>query len=207
MAYDGFRGTAFGPVQTSVTDQPGVGVPGMLPFAGDNDLIDSYTVGSGGVFAGAGVRLATPTIASTKQDYSSLHNVPLDEATLPTTGTTAAEFKGVCIFDENMQSDSDGVPGWNQGRLARIARPIRAGFRVWVRAEDAWTKGSSTVNWVIVAGSDGKYAAGEFAPSALAGNATVGYSVALNASCAICRTSAAAGGLVMLEFLGVGVAA
>ena len=204
MAYDGFRGTACGPVQTVVTDQPGVGVPGMLPFAGDNDLIDSYTVGSGGVFAGAGVRLATPTIASTKEDYNSLHNVPLDEATLPTTGTTAAEFKGVCIFDENMQSDSNGVPGWNAGRLCRIGRPIRAGVRVWVRAEDAWTKGSSTVNWVIVAGSDGKYAAGEFSPAALGGSSTVGYSVLLAATCAICKTSAPADGLVLIEFRGIG---
>ena len=201
----GYRGTSMGPVQTAVTDQPGVGVPGMLAFASDNDQIDSYSVGSGGVFAGFGVRLATPTIASTKEDYSSIHTIPLDEATLPTTGTIAAEFKGVTIFDEHMQSDaSTGRPGWDAGRLARIGRPIRAGLRVWIEAVDAWTKGSSTVNWVIVGGSDGKYLAGQFAPSALAGNSSAGYSVLLVASCVIARTSAAAGGLVMLEFQGVG---
>ena len=203
MAYDGFRGTAFGAVQTTMKDQPGIGVPGMLPFASDLDLIDSFVVGTGGIFAGAGVRLAAPTIASTKEDYTSHIQMPNEEATLPTTGSTAAEFKGICVFDENMQSDSNGIPGWNAGRMCRIARPVRAGSRVFVEAVEAWTL-SSTVNWVIVAGSDGLYKAGQFAPAALAGSAGAGYSVLIAATCVAVKSVAAAGGLVMLEFRGIG---
>lgn len=187
----GFRGTANGYTQLTVTDQPGAGVAGMLPFASDNMLIDSY-VCSGNVPAGCGVKLIDNAGATEQLQ------IPGKLAVLPdATNLTIADFGGVVVFDENMQSNADGLPGWSDGRSARILRPGRAGGRIYVKAREAVDKATATVNWVTSAGSDGLYAAGEFAPAALAGNSTVGYSVAITTAKVI--TSAAAGGVFIIE--------
>lgn len=188
----GFRGTANGYVQNTVTDQPGQAVPGMLPYASDNDLIDSYLT-SGNVPAGCGVQLVANAGALTQyQTPPLLAVVPTAHGTLDITN-----FGGICVFDENMQSNADGIPGWSDGRVARILRPGRAGGRIYVRVREAVTAGTSTVNWVVEAGTDGLYAAGEFAPAALAGSAAAGYSVAITTAKWV--TSAAAGGIAMIE--------
>src|ERR1039457_4026132 len=126
MTYVGFRGNVNGCVQSVITDQPGAAVPGMLAFASDNDLVDSFNVGAGGVFAGAGVCLPYPTnsVFRTQQ--------PNQLATLPITGKALADFGGVVVFDENMQSDATGIPGWDAGRNCRVLKRNRAGGRIWV---------------------------------------------------------------------------
>lgn len=188
----GFRGTVQGAIQTAVLDQPGQGIAGMMPFASDNSLVDSYIV-SGDLPAGCGVQLVANAGAATSfQAPPFLAQVPTAHGTL-----TLADFGGIVVFDENMQSNADGVPGWADGRTARIARPGRAGGRVYVRAIEAIDHTTASVNWVVEAGTDGLYAAGEFAPAALAGNATAGYSVAITTAKFI--TSAAAGGLAIIE--------
>jgi hypothetical protein len=195
MAYGpfntGFRGTVNGAIQTVVTDQPGLGVPGELCFASDNTLVDSFLAG-GDVAAGLGIVTTFNAGAAEQfQNPGELVSVPA------ATGLTIADFKGIVVFDENMQSDASGNPGWADGRVARVLRPNRVGGRIWIKALDTWTRGVSTVNWVVTGGTDGKYQAGEFAPAALAGNATYGYSVAITA--ASVKTSAVAGGVVAIE--------
>ena len=193
MAFTGYRGTSGGAVQTVYTDQPGVAVAGMVAFASENNFLDGIVIGeTAGIAAGVGCQFTQNTAAS-----SNLQR-PDVSALLPTTGLTAAALKGILVFDETMQSDSNGVPGYNKGRFGRFLRTDRIGGRIYVKAVEAVTPGSSTVNWVIVAGSDGKYAAGEFAPAALAGNATVGYSVEITTAKWI--TAAPAGGLALVEF-------
>ena len=188
----GFRGTVQGAIQTSVNDQPGQGVPGMLPFASDNDLIDSYMVSGDGVAAGTGVQLVAN--AGATQQFQ----LPGSLAQTPNaTNLSITDFGGIVVFDENMQSNADGENGWADGRMCRVARPGRAGARVYVKAVEAFDKASATVNWVTSAGTDGKYRTGEFAPAALAGNATVGYSVAITTAKVI--SSAAAGGVFAIE--------
>lgn len=189
----GFRGTANGAIQTVVTDQPGVGVPGELCFASDNDLVDSYLVtGTDGVFAGAGVQLVANSAGLGQLQ------LPGQLAQVPNANNlTIADFKGVVVFDENMQSDATGVPGWDDGRTCRVVRPGRAGGRVFVKAVEAVDKATATVNWVTQGGTDGKYRAGEFAPTALAGSAAAGYSVAITTATVI--SSAAAGGVYAIE--------
>lgn len=170
----GYRGTAHGSVQTTYQDQPGVAVPGMLAFASDYHNTDAIFIGeANGIAAGKGVRLLAANEGLNFQR-------PPVQAFLPEgDGVEAvAEFGGVVVFDEAMQSDENGVPGWAYGRVARIVRPGRAGGRVYVSAKDTITPGTSTVNWVIVAPADGSYELGDFAPSALGGG-DAGTSVAL----------------------------
>lgn len=187
----GFRGTVQGAIQTTVKDQPGQGVPGMLPFAGDNDLIDSYVTGSD-VFAGGGVQLVANSGGLAQ------FQLPGQLAQMPNASNlTIADFGGVVVFDENMQSNANGENGWAEGRVARVLRPGRAGGRIFVKAVEAVDKAAATVNWVTQGGTDGKYAAGEFAPAPLAGSAAAGYSVAITTAKVI--SSAAAGGVFAIE--------
>lgn len=196
MGYTGFRGTVNGAVQTTYTDQPGQAVAGMLAFASDLDQMDSVLVGEAdGVACGAGVALPM----NTASDPGNLQT-PNVLATLPTADSTAADFGGVVVFEETAQSDTDGNPGWAKGRNCRVASNRRAGARIYIPAKDAITALTSTVNWVIAGGSDGKYQAGDFAPAALAGDATHGTSVAITTARWI--SSAAVGGFAVLELLG-----
>lgn len=189
----GFRGTTNGAVQSNYTDQPGVGVPGMQAYAGDHGLVDSYLVNeTDGVAAGRGV------VFTTISDSISLQR-PNRSVGLPTVATTAADFAGINLFDEAMQSDANGVPGWAYGRMARIQRPSRMGGRVYVKAVEAIDPDTDTVNMVTVAPADESYAVGEFSPSALGGG-NAGTSVELT-NCKW-ETVAAAGGVAIIELLG-----
>jgi hypothetical protein len=193
--FNGFRGSVgtAGAVQTTYNDQPGVAVPGMLAFASDLANTDGIFIGGDtGIAAGRGVVFSALAQASDLQR-------PNLSAVLPTVATAAGDLDGILVFDETMQSDSNGVPGWNPGRVGRILRPAGAGGRVYLKAVDAFTL-ASTVNLVTVAGTDGKYQVGEFAPAALAGDATHGTSVAC--SNGTVEAPAAAGGVVLVNFKG-----
>ena len=193
MFTNGYRGEVGGAVQTTYSDQPGVAAPGMIAFASDITYEDAIYIGEDdGIAAGKGV-IFTPV-----SDDISLQR-PNEAAYLPTTGLTVADFAGILIFDETMQSDENGVPGYAQGRMGRIAKPIRAGARIYVKAVEAIDPATSVVHWVVVAGTDGLYEAGEFAPAALAGSAAAGYSTTL-ASIAKWVTKAAAGDVAIIEF-------
>jgi hypothetical protein len=164
-----YYGNAGGAVQTAYTDQPGVGVPGMLAFASDIELCDAYYVGdSNGVTAGSGVVLS----ASGDTFTTSLQSPDL-AAFNPTSSANLAAFGGIIVFDETMMTDGNGNPGWVFGRMCQVLRYNRVGGRIYVRAREAVTAFSSTVNWVIVGGDINgvTYYAGEFAPESGAGTA------------------------------------
>lgn len=189
--YNGFRGSIGGAVQTEYNDQPAVAVAGMLAFASDINMCDALFIGEDdGIAAGLGVKVSELTDAISLQR-------PNQAVVLPEAGDVKGDFAGIVVYDEAMQSDENGVPGWAKGRVARVVRPVRAGGRVYVKAVEAIEVGD-TVNWVIVAGTDELYAAGEFAPAALAGTATAGTSVALDNARWV--TGAAAGEVAMIEF-------
>jgi hypothetical protein len=104
----------------------------MLAFASDNELVDAVFIGeTDGIAAGKAVVLT----AATEATYNLQR--PNKTASLPGAGTTAADFGGVLVFDEHMQSDENGTPGWADGRVGRILRPNRAGGRIYVAAKDA----------------------------------------------------------------------
>lgn len=196
MPFKGFRGSVGGAVQTAYNDQPAVAVPGMVAFASDLNNCDALFVGQAdGIAAGRGVKLANQT--TNDWDLQAPHQA----AFLPESGDAAAVFAGIVIFDEAMQSDENGVPGWEKGRVARVLRPGRSGGRVYVKAVDAISRATATVNLVTIGGTDEKYKPGEFAPAALAGTAGAGTSVAIAATVARWVTDAPAGGVAILELL------
>ena len=196
MFTNGYRGTAGGSIQNSYADQPGQASPGMLAFASDLNNADAIFIGEeNGIAAGKGVEFSPIVDVGSSEITLQRPNLA---AILPSTGKTVADFGGILAMDETMQSDENGVPGYAQGRVGRIVKPGRAGGRIYVKAVEAVDPATSTVNWVVVAGSDGLYEAGEFAPAALAGSAGAGYSTSL-ATVAKWITKAAAGDVAIIE--------
>ena len=192
---NGYRGQVGGAVQTTYTDQPGQGMPGMLAFASDLSQQDAFYIGEAdGIQAGAGCILTAVTDAISGQ-------APNEALALPdNSALTLADFGGVLLFDEHCQSDELGRPGWAQGRIGRALRNVRAGGRVYVKVQDAVDATTDDVYWCTKAGTDGTYKGGEFLPAALAGSALAGYTVKMTNAKWV--TSCAAGGLAIVEFLG-----
>jgi hypothetical protein len=169
---DGYRGSVMGSAQSTYYDAPGVSYPGMLAFASDLNNCDAVFVGeTNGVRAGAGVRVLA---AADAQDYQN----PPEAIYLPEGDEAVAEFAGVVVWEKAMQTNENGVAGWARRRQALLLRPGRAGGRVWVPVKDAIVVGTSTVNWVVAVDNAGKYALGDFCPTALGGT-TAGTSVSL----------------------------
>jgi hypothetical protein len=191
---NGFRGTVNGAVQTAVTDQPGQAVAGMLAFASDINMVDNFVVGeTNGVAAGKGISLVH------QEEYTYNMQHPNQAAFLPDGDETAAEFGGIVVYDEHMQSDENGLPGWALHRMAQILRPVRSGGRIWVNCKETITLATATVNWVITAPTNGLYEVGDFAPVALGGG-SAGTSVALP-QC-VWVTDGVVGSHAMLELVG-----
>ena len=193
----GFRGTVNGAVQANYTDQPGKAVAGMLAFASDINYCDAVMIGeTNGLAAGRAAIFAQNTASANN------FQVPDVSASYPTVAlTTEAAFiaaGGILVFEENMQTDENGVPGYAAGRIGRFLRINRIKGRIYVKAVEAIVVGTSSVNLVTVAGSDGKYLPGQFAPAALAGDATHGTSVALTRAKWV--SAAPAGGVAIIEF-------
>ena len=203
MAFqNGFRGQrgSAGAVQTDYKDHPAIGIPGMLAFASDIRQIDSFLVGeTDGIAAGKGVRLE-----ESSQDAPNLQTPPF-QSYLPTSGSGTTHFAGILIYDESIQSDENGVPGWANGRLGRVVMPQRGGGRVYIKARET-IEITDSVNWVIVAPTDESYEVGEFSPAALGGGAA-GTSLVISDTIARwVRGALADGDVAILELLGTFVA-
>lgn len=187
---NGFRGTVGGAVQTAYTDQPGVAVAGQLAFASDLNNCDALFVGeTDGVAAGLGIKVAELTDAVSLQR-------PNQAVALPAATDVETAFAGIVVFDESMQSDENGQPGWAKGRVARIAKPGRSGARVYVKALEAVAIGDP-VEWVVKAGTDPILTVGGFTSQVHDGTGTNPLTTTL--ANARWVTPAAAGELAILE--------
>lgn len=153
----GYRGAVGGSVQTKYTDQPGEGIPGMLAFASDINLADAVYMGEvDGIAAGRGV------IFQDVVDVDFSLQRPNVSAFLPTIATNPADFKGIVVFDERMNSDANGIPGWANGRVGRILRNNRSGGRIYVNCPLTVTLADSVFMQVV---ADADYEVGEFRPT------------------------------------------
>lgn len=159
----GFRGNVGGSVQTNYTDQPGVGVPGMLAFASDINLADSVFISEDdGIAAGRGV------VFEDLDDSTANLQRPNVGAKLPNSGSTVDDFKGIVVFDEQMQSNADGVPGWANGRVGSILRNDRSGGRIYVDVKEAIDDLTAGVHLFIA--KNGPHEIGEFGPILIGGS-------------------------------------
>lgn len=162
MAFtSGFRGTVGGSVQSNYTDQPGRAVAGMMAFASEEAiaLLDSMIImETNGIAAGRGVKFTQLTEAGYNLQ------VPNAGAYLPATGDDVADFAGILVFDETMQSDENGVPGYAKGRVGRILRKGRSGGRVWIKVQETVAV-TDTLYLVTVKSTDEAFQPGDFAVS------------------------------------------
>ena len=189
----GFRGVVGGSVQSTYTDQPGAGVAGMVAYASDNSLIDAIVVGEvDGISAGRGVKYTAATVGATAVGMQT----PSVLAFLCASGDDVGDFAGVVVFDENMQTDENGVPGWAQGRVARIMRPGRSGGRFWAATRAAGVV-SDKVYLVTDVGTQNVYKAGDFAAVSSSSDATF----ADLSTVAKWVTAPVSGGVAIIELL------
>lgn len=187
----GFRGTYHGAVQTKVTDQPNVGVPGSLAYASDYAEVFAYEVGEeGGILCGAAVKLVQKTESSTNLQR------PNQAIFLPEGDETEADFGGIALFEQTAQTTTAGLPGFEAGRYMRVLRPKRAGGNVYVKVKEAVEAGDK-VFWCI---AEDTFGGVTLEPGDLINDITgrvAGSFVELTK--AEFATSAAAGGLAIVE--------
>ena len=182
-----YHGTKFGFIQTTVTDQMGVALEGRLANASDINLCD-------------GVSAATDIPVGYGVVYSALSGaikagINAEKVSLPTAGSTAADFGGIVVRTDTGHTNTDGVSFTAAQEIATVLRSDRVGGRIWVKAQSAITTGGD-LYWVIADDTDLK--AGGFAGSSVASK-TVKLS-----GCKVIA-GAAKGGLALIE-LGLAVA-
>lgn len=155
----GYRGQVGGSVQTQYADQPTVGIPGMMGFASGISLIDAIYIGEpGGIAAGRGV------VFENVDDAISLQR-PNIKAMLPDAGTIISDWGGIVVFDSQMQSNSDGVPGWSEGRIGRVLMVGRIGGRIYVNSPIDIDHTTDDVYMQILIDPAGVFKIGEFGNS------------------------------------------
>lgn len=141
-------GTGF--AQSTYKDQMGSALPGQLVYASDVRLVDSYIVdpaiGSDGLEAGIGfVASAIPA----DQREGSREGMNMFYASLPGTSSTASDFEGITVRNQQMDTNASGHACWFANRACNAVRAKRIGGRIWVQL----TNGAATVgeapNWIV----------------------------------------------------------
>lgn len=144
-----YMGTAFGPIQKAVFDQPAAGVHGGLYAASDINLCDAISVGeANGIDVGSGVVVSA--IASAK--ISGINDL---EAKLPTGASDA--IYGFVIRTQAGCTAADGKNYVPADRQATVLRYDRVGGRFWYKMPAVFTSDSK----VYIAYTDDAAAGGK----------------------------------------------
>lgn len=159
--------------QSQYFDQQATALPGSIAYASDNWLIDSAYVANPAtendapVFLAAGLGVVvTPNTSPERQGLN------MKIATAPTASTTAADFAGVVVRNEQMSANERGNAGMYSGSMLNIMRPVRAGGRIWVslaKGAAASTYGGA-VYWVVADTAGTGKAIGSFTTAAVSGD-------------------------------------
>lgn len=145
-----YMGTAFGPIQNAVFDQPAAGVHGGLYAASDINLCDAISVGeANGIDVGLGV--VASAIASAK--ISGINDL---KAKLPADANAAAIY-GFVIRTQAGCTDASGKNYVPEKRQATVLRYDRVGGRFWYKMPDEFTPDSK----VYIAYTDDAAAGGK----------------------------------------------
>ena len=179
-----YMGTAFGPIQGAVFDQPAAGVHGGLYAASDINLCDAISVGeANGIDVGCGV--VASAIASAK--ISGINDL---EAKLPAAADAA--IYGFVIRTQAGCTDASGKNYVPEKRQATVLRYDRVGGRFWYKMPAAFTPTST----VYIAYTDDAAAGGK-------GHLTVTTEASKNFELTKLkiRNSGAAGDLALIEIV------
>lgn len=145
-----YMGTAFGPIQNAVFDQPAAGVHGGLYAASDINLCDAISVGeANGIDVGSGV--VASAIASAK--ISGINDL---EAKLPAADAADAIY-GFVVRTQAGCTDASGKNYVPAKRQATVLRYDRVGGRFWYKMPAAFTPASK----VYIAYTDDAAAGGK----------------------------------------------
>ena len=137
-------------MQSKYVDQMSTALPGALVYASDNVLVDSYIVdpATDGLGLEAGLGYVATNIPSTdREGYREGMNTKY--ASKPTAATTAADFAGVTVRNQQMDSNVNGKACWFAGRMCNGMRANRVGGRVWVQLSNGSAAMDGTVHWII----------------------------------------------------------
>lgn len=130
-----YMGTMFGTIQTKVYDQMATANHAQLANASDYNLCDSISIGQPeGVPLGAGVIVST--IDSHRAGINS------HEALLPTSASTAADFKGFIVRSAAASTTADMLNIVRAKRMGTILRSERVGGRIWLQMSNAFVEGT-----------------------------------------------------------------
>lgn len=134
--------------QSSYLDQQGTALPGGLAFCSDTSLIDAFIVDPavGDLGLGAGIGVILKPVESTQR--AGLNNFYIG---LPDEDSTAADFAGVLVRNQQMSSNSLGQACWFGRQLGNVARSSRVGARVWVPLNEGSITdiGGAEAYWII----------------------------------------------------------
>lgn len=137
-----YTGTPFGAINDKYVDQMGTALPGDFAFASDNVLADSIIVDeANGIPFGYGVIKAYNTTAA----RAGIANITVK---LPVGTESATDFAGIIVRSNAGQTNADGVAMVADGRTALVAKPNRAGLRMWVKAQATIAAGDD-VFWIV----------------------------------------------------------
>lgn len=164
-----YMGTAFGPIQNAVFDQPAAGVHGGLYAASDINLCDTISVGeANGIDVGSGVVEANSIDVGSGVVESAIASAKISgindlEAKLPT--VDGAAIYGFVIRTQAGCTDASGKNYVPEKRQATVLRYDRVGGRFWYKMPTAFT----TTSTVYIAYTDDAGGKGHLTVTAEAG--------------------------------------
>ena len=183
-----YQGTKFGFVQSAVYDQMGISQEGRLANASDINLCDGLSVGeTNGIGVGLGVTVAA--LSGAKKAGIN------DECVkLPTSSAAATDFAGILIATDTCRTDEAGRNYIAKEEIGTVLRSKRVGGRVWVKAQEALTAGS-TIYWIVADTTSHGLEIGGFTGTAHSTDT-------VSLSNLVVKSTAAAGKLALVEVIG-----
>jgi len=137
-----YQGSKFGFVQSAVYDQMGISQEGRLANASDINLCDGVSVGEAN---GIGVGLGVTISALSGALKAGINDECLK---LPTSSSTAADFGGILVATDTLRTNEDGRNYVGAQEIGTVLRTARVGGRIWIKAQEALTKGGS-IYWIV----------------------------------------------------------
>lgn len=155
--------------QSQYFDQQATAIPGLLAYASDINLVDSAFVGAVdpiyGLLAGTGIMI-NPTTVSNRP------GINYDVAVPPTVTATDADFAGVVVRNQWMDTNPNGDACIYPDRMCNYARRGRAGSRIWVRLEAGTSTFGAPVYWIVRDTAGTGKTIGSFSAEPITGTAT-----------------------------------
>ena len=122
---------------------------------------------SGAVNIAAGIKFGLGVVLAAVANPAR-QGVNVEAATLPAGAEVEAAFGGIVLRSTVGQCDENGNGYVAYKKMAAVAKPNRAGFRVWVKANQTDIAYGDDVYWIIADETDHGFDIGSFSNVAIA---------------------------------------